>query len=98
MLSLIALKYSHIHPDSSVHLYIYIYGVASIDRFKGLYYFIYVGKFYAYQVGDQSTIQKMLRFEFCDCLYDGHWRFIWLLSSGPVGLVEVRASWSGHPR
>jgi len=30
--------------------------------------------------------------------YDGHWRLTWLLTSGPVGLVEVRASWSGHPR
>ena len=34
-----------------------------------------------------------LRFESCGCSYDGHWRFTWSLTSGPVGLVEVRASW-----
>jgi hypothetical protein len=39
-----------------------------------------------------------LRFEPCGCLYDGHWRLTWSLTSGPVGLVEVRASWPGHPR
>jgi hypothetical protein len=27
----------------------------------------------------------------------GHWRLTWLLTSGPVGLVEVCASWPGHP-
>jgi len=32
------------------------------------------------------------------CSYDGHWRLIWSLTSGAVGLVEVRASWPGHPR
>ena len=39
-----------------------------------------------------------LRFELCGCSYDGHWRFTWSLTSGPVGLVEVRASWPGYPR
>jgi len=38
------------------------------------------------------------RFEPCGCSYDSHWRFTWSLTSGPVGLVEVRASWFGHPR
>jgi hypothetical protein len=33
-----------------------------------------------------------LRFESYGCLYDGHWRLTWSLTSGPVGLVEVRAS------
>jgi hypothetical protein len=33
-----------------------------------------------------------LRFEPCGCSYDGHWRLTWSLISGPVGLVEVRAS------
>jgi hypothetical protein len=33
-----------------------------------------------------------LRFEPCGCSYDGHWRLTWSLTSGPVGLVEVRAS------
>jgi len=37
-----------------------------------------------------------LRFELCGCSYDGHWRLTWSLTSGPVGLVEVHASWSGH--
>jgi hypothetical protein len=31
------------------------------------------------------------------CSYDGHCRLTWSLTSGPVGLVEVRASWPGHP-
>jgi hypothetical protein len=38
-----------------------------------------------------------LRFKPCGCLYDGHWRLTWSLTSEPVGLVEVRASWPGHP-
>jgi hypothetical protein len=33
-----------------------------------------------------------LRFEPCGCSYDGHWRLTWSLTSGPVGLVEVRAN------
>ena len=33
-----------------------------------------------------------LRFEPCGCSYDGHWRLTWSLTSGPVGLVKVRAS------
>jgi len=40
----------------------------------------------------------IMRFEPCDCLYDDHWKLTWTLTSGPVGLVEVRASWTGHPR
>jgi hypothetical protein len=39
-----------------------------------------------------------LRFKPCGCSYDGHWRLTWSLTLGPVGLVEVRASWPGHPR
>ena len=39
-----------------------------------------------------------LRFKPCGCSYDGHWRLTWSFTSGPVGLVEVRASWPGHPR
>jgi len=39
-----------------------------------------------------------LRFEPHGCSYDGHWRLTWSLTSGPVGLVKVRASWPGHPR
>ena len=39
-----------------------------------------------------------LRFEPCGCSYDGHWRLIWSLTSGPVWLVEMRASWPGHTR
>jgi hypothetical protein len=38
-----------------------------------------------------------LRFEPCSCSYDSHWRLTWSLTSGPVGLVEVHASWPGHP-
>jgi len=39
-----------------------------------------------------------LRFEPYGCSYDGHWRLTWSLTLGPVGLVEVRESWLGHPR
>jgi len=39
-----------------------------------------------------------LRFELCGCSYDGHWRLTWSLTSRPVGLVKVRASWSEHSR
>jgi len=38
-----------------------------------------------------------LRFKPCGCSYDGHWRLTWSLTSGPMGLVEVRASWPGQP-
>jgi hypothetical protein len=39
-----------------------------------------------------------LRFELCGCSYDDHWTLTWSLTSGPVGLVEVRTNWPGHPR
>jgi hypothetical protein len=39
-----------------------------------------------------------LRFEPCDCSYNDHWRLTWSLTSGPMELVEVRASWPGHLR
>ena len=39
-----------------------------------------------------------LRFEPCGCSYDGHWRLTWSLTLGPVGLVEVRASWPENTR
>jgi hypothetical protein len=34
-----------------------------------------------------------LRFEPCCCAYDGHWRLTWSLTSGPLRLVEIHASW-----
>jgi hypothetical protein len=37
------------------------------------------------------------RFEPCGCSYDGYRRLTWSLTSGPVRLVEVRASWPEHP-
>jgi hypothetical protein len=37
-----------------------------------------------------------LRFEPCGCSYDDHWRLLWSLTLRLVGLVEVRASWSGY--
>ena len=30
--------------------------------------------------------------------YDSYWRLTWSLTSGPGGLVEVRANWPGHSR
>jgi len=38
------------------------------------------------------------RFQSCGYSYNGYWRLTWSLTLGPVGLVEVRASWPGHPR
>ena len=38
------------------------------------------------------------RFESCGCSYDGHWKLTWSLTSGPLRLVEVHASYSGYPR
>jgi hypothetical protein len=51
------------------------------------------------RAGDQEVCSLCgLRFKPCGCSYDGYWRLAWSLTSGPVGLVEVRASWPGHPR
>jgi len=51
------------------------------------------------RVWDQEVCSLCgLKFEPCGCSYDGHWRLTWSLTSGPVRLVEVRASWPGHPR
>jgi hypothetical protein len=45
------------------------------------------------RVWDQEVCSLCgLRFKPCGCSYDGHWRLTWSLTSGPVGLVEVRAS------
>jgi hypothetical protein len=38
------------------------------------------------------------RFESCVCLYDGHWRLTWSLTSGPMKLIKVRANWPEHLR
>jgi hypothetical protein len=40
----------------------------------------------------------MIFFKPCDCLYEGHWRLTWLLTLGPVELVEVHASWPGKKK
>jgi hypothetical protein len=47
----------------------------------------------------QCAVMELTKFRFepCGCSYDDHWRLTWSLTSGPVGLVEIRASWSGHP-
>jgi hypothetical protein len=51
------------------------------------------------KVWDQEVCSLYgLKFEPCGYSYDGHWRLTWSLISGPVGLVEVRTSWPGHPR
>jgi len=51
------------------------------------------------RVWDQEVYSLCgLRFKPCGCSYDDHWRLTWSLTSGPVGLVEVSASWPGHPR
>ena len=39
-----------------------------------------------------------LKFESCGCSYDSHWRLTWSLTSGPVKLVKIHASWSEYPR
>ena len=40
----------------------------------------------------------VFRFEPYGYSYDGYWRLTWSLTSGPVGLVEARRNWPGHPR
>jgi hypothetical protein len=53
----------------------------------------YLGGGSVIRVWDQEVCSLCgLRFEPCGCSYDGHWRLTWSLTSGPVGLVEVRAS------
>jgi len=44
--------------------------------------------------GSPKACQTMSR----GCSYDGHWRLTWSLILGLVRLVEVHASWPGHPR
>ena len=45
------------------------------------------------RVWDQEVCSLCgLRFESCGCSYDDHWRLTLSLTSGPVRLVEVRAS------
>jgi len=59
--------------------------------------FINIGGGLVVKVWDQEVCSLCgLRFEPCGCSYVGHWRLTWSLTSGPVGLVEVRASWPGH--
>jgi hypothetical protein len=59
----------------------------------------YLGGGLMIRVWDQEICSfSGLRFEPCGCSYDGHWRLTWSLISGPVGLVEMHVSWSGHPR
>jgi hypothetical protein len=40
----------------------------------------------------------IMSFEFCGYLYNGYWRFIWLLILELVELIEIRTSWPEHPR
>jgi hypothetical protein len=59
----------------------------------------YLGGGSVVRVWDQEVCSLYgLRFKLCSCSYDGHWKLTWSLTSGSVGLVEVRASWPGHPR
>jgi len=55
---------------------------------------ILVGEPSRWWVWDQEVCSLCgLRFESRGCSYDGHWKLTWSLTSGPVGLVEVHASW-----
>jgi len=59
----------------------------------------YLGGDLVVKIWDQEVYSLCgFRFEPCGCSYDGHWRLKWLLTSGPVELIEVRASYPGHPR
>ena len=58
----------------------------------------YLGDDQVVRVWDQEVCFLCgLRFEPYGCSYDRHWRLTRSLISRPVGLVEVRASWSRHP-
>jgi hypothetical protein len=53
----------------------------------------YIGGVSVIRIWDQEICFFCgFRFEFYSCSYDGHWRFTWSLTSGPVGLVNVCAS------
>jgi hypothetical protein len=93
---------------------IYIYKIkilplfsVSLIRFISMYHIIHIVVIIINHLDNDSVIRTWsqeiyflcdFRFEPCGCLYDGHWRLTWSLTSGPVGLVEVHASWPGHPR
>jgi hypothetical protein len=78
--------YTYIYIYIYIHTYIYIY-------------INYQGDDLVVRVWNQEVCFLCgFRFEPCGYSYDGHWRFTWSLTSGPVGLVEVRASWPEYPR
>jgi len=53
----------------------------------------YLGGGSVVRVWDQEVCSLCgLRFKPYGCSYDGYWRLTWSLTSGPVGLVEVRAN------
>jgi hypothetical protein len=55
--------------------------------------FNYLGGGPVVKVWDQEVCSICgFRFKPCGCLYDGHWRLTWSLTSELVGLVEVYAS------
>ena len=67
----------------------------------------FAGVFYAKFLADDQVVRAWdqevcflcgLRFKLYGCSYNSHWRLTRSLISRPVELVEVRASWSGHPR
>jgi hypothetical protein len=69
--------------------------------------YIYIKKYISNHLGGGPVVKTWdqevcslcdLIFKPCCCSYDGHLRLTWSLTSGPVGLVEVRASWPGYPR
>ena len=49
-------------------------------------------------LGPRGLLPLWSQVQTLGCSYDGHWRLTWSLTSGPLGLIEVHASWPGHPR
>jgi hypothetical protein len=82
-------KYSHCYRSPSLppRLYWHVFMKPNI------FYPNHLGGGPVVKVWDQEVCSLCgLRFEPCGCSYDDHWRLTWSLTSGPVGLVEVRAS------
>jgi len=76
-----------------------MYHLRKQTLYQDWYYINHLGGDLVVRVWDQEVCSLCgLRFEPCGCSYDGHWRLTWSLTSGLMGLVEVRASWPRHPR
>jgi hypothetical protein len=90
-LSSVSIQYSNI---IFMHIYFYQYSFRHTSLKDYNHHSLSKQKLW---LSDKNLDQEVcslcdLRFEPCGCSYDGNWRLIWSLTSGPVELVEMRAS------